>query len=297
MGNTIICLDESQKIRNLVQPLIIKTIQEMAAETENQKLLPHRNNFYTIFWVQQGEGTYLIDFVKHTIQPNTIYFLGQEQIHHPQLHPQTQGFVVLFNEDFLIQSGLYIEFINHLSCFDRYDAVKPLQIGEDTAKLFHQLVKALQRETQKDDEFTVEIAGTLLKLFFLGCKRLYQQHDDTIMTLLGDNRAVSIVQEFKTLVNLHFSTNHKVSEYADMMNLTASYLNQTIKQEAGFTPKDYIVQRIMLEAKKKALLTDLSAKDIANSLGFDDPAHFSKLFKNTENLNFSNFKDSYLATL
>jgi AraC-like DNA-binding protein len=297
MLNHIVCLDDIQRIVNLSAPLVIKTMEQISLEYANEDILPHRHNFYTIIFVQQAQGHHLIDFTDYAIQPNTIYFISSEQIHHLKLAPNPQGYVIMFNDDFLVQSGLYIEFIHQLGFFYQITYTEPLQISEDITKLLHQLVKALHRETLKLDEFTHEIAGTLLKVFLLACRRIYKQQDETIMKTLPTNRAFNIVKEFKTLVNLHFATKHKVSDYAEMMNFTASYLNQTIKQETGVTPKDFIIQRIMVEAKKKALFTDMSAKEIANSLGFDDPAHFSKLFKNTESINFSNFRDVYLSNL
>jgi AraC family transcriptional activator of pobA len=297
MLNPIICLDDIQRIENLPQPLVIKTLQEVEIEYSEKNILPHRQNFYTIVLVQSAEGEHLIDFTTYKIQPNTIYFISQEQIYHVKLKPNPRGFMLMFNDDFLIQSGIYTEFMTQLSFFYTVNSNEPLQITEEISKLYHQIVKALYRETEKFDEFTNEITGTLLKLFFLGCQRIYKTHHEILMTNANINRAFSIVQEFKMLVNLHFATKHKVSDYATLMNLTGSYLNQTIKQEIDATPKDLITQRIMLEAKKLALFTEMSAKDIATSLGFDDPAHFSKLFKNTEKINFSNFRENYVNML
>jgi AraC family transcriptional activator of pobA len=295
MPNPIICLDDIQRIENLPQPLVVKTLLQIEAEYAEKTILPHRQQFYTIVLVQQAQGEHLIDFTTYQIKPNTIYFINQEQIYHIRLQPNPKGFVVMFNYDFLLQSGIYTEFIHQLGVFYDFDTNEPITISEEISKLFHQMIKALHRETESTDEFTNEIAGSLLRLFFLGCKRIHKAHNDTLMTNI--NRAFNIVKEFKALVNLHFANKHKVSDYAEMMGLTASYLNQTIKQEANITPKDIIIQRIMLEAKKLALFTEMSGKDIANSLGFDDPAHFSKLFKNTENINFSNFRENYMNSL
>ncbi len=297
MLNHIICLDDIQRITNLSAPLVIKTMEQINGEYSQEALLPHRHNFYTIIWVKEAEGEHLIDFTNYIVQPNTLYFISQEQIHHLKLKNNPQGFVIMFNDDFLVQCGLYIEFIHRLGFFYQSTIVEPLQLSDEITDFLHQLVVRLQNETESLDEFTHETAATLLKLFLLTCKRIAQKQDDTLMKRLPTNRAFNIVKEFKVLVNQHFITKHKVSDYAEMMDFTASYLNQTIKQEGGITPKDFIIQRIMVEAKKMALFTEMSAKEVANALGFDDPAHFSKLFKNTEGINFSNFREIYLALL
>ena len=63
-----------------------------------------------------------------------------------------------------------------------------------------------------------------------------------------------------------------------------------MKSTIGKTAKEFIIQRIMLEAKRLGLHTNMSTKEIAYSLGYDDPSHFSKLFKKTESLAFSEFR-------
>ena len=53
-----------------------------------------------------------------------------------------------------------------------------------------------------------------------------------------------------------------------------------------------ILNRIMLEAKRFATYSETSVKEVAYNLGFEDPAHFSKLFKNQEGLGFTEFRAS-----
>jgi AraC-like DNA-binding protein len=59
---------------------------------------------------------------------------------------------------------------------------------------------------------------------------------------------------------------------------------------SGFTASYHIQQRIVLEAKRRAIFNGDSMKQIAYCLGFCDPAHFSKYFKNSSGTNFTDFK-------
>jgi AraC-like DNA-binding protein len=47
----------------------------------------------------------------------------------------------------------------------------------------------------------------------------------------------------------------------------------------------------MLEAKRYAGFADITAKEVAYTLGFDDPSHFSKLFRQQQNQSFSEFRE------
>ncbi|WP_409998185.1 helix-turn-helix domain-containing protein [Escherichia coli] len=46
----------------------------------------------------------------------------------------------------------------------------------------------------------------------------------------------------------------------------------------------------MREAKRMAIYSETSMKEIAYSLGFDNLAHFSKFFKNNSGSSFSNYR-------
>ena len=60
----------------------------------------------------------------------------------------------------------------------------------------------------------------------------------------------------------------------------------------GLTAKEYVQNRIILEAKREAYFTDRTGKEVAYYLGFEDPAHFSKFFKNCTGISFSEFRSS-----
>jgi len=53
-----------------------------------------------------------------------------------------------------------------------------------------------------------------------------------------------------------------------------------------------IQERIITEAKRLFYYTDKSVKEIADELGFEEVAHFSKFFKNCTNQTPSDIKKS-----
>jgi AraC-like DNA-binding protein len=135
-----------------------------------------------------------------------------------------------------------------------------------------------------------EAIGSLLKLFLLECRRI----SDTIPAERKQRTHAggTLVKQFKDLLDNHFTHWHKVAEYAKSLHITPNYLNELVSQETGKSAKDMILNRIMLEAKRFATYSETSVKEVAYNLGFDDPAHFSKLFKSQENQGFTDFRAS-----
>ena len=81
-----------------------------------------------------------------------------------------------------------------------------------------------------------------------------------------------------------------VTAYADQLCVTPNHLSVSIKRETGRPASDHIRQRIMQEAQRLVAAHDAPLKEIAYQLGFEDVAHFSKLFKRCHGVSFSSFK-------
>lgn len=73
--------------------------------------------------------------------------------------------------------------------------------------------------------------------------------------------------------------NKKASEYAKELQISSRTLNDIVKKNANMTTSDYINSKIIYEAKRLLLFSDLSIKDIAYKLDFIDIGYFSRFFK------------------
>ena len=112
-----------------------------------------------------------------------------------------------------------------------------------------------------------------------------------MLNLPIQNPQSKIVKDFKNLLERNYSRYHKVSDYAGQLHLSANYLNEVIKDETRHSAKDFIQDRIILEAKRLATHSDISLKETAFQLGFDDPSHFSKFFRNCTAGDFTTFRN------
>jgi YesN/AraC family two-component response regulator len=131
-----------------------------------------------------------------------------------------------------------------------------------------------------------EILRGYLNLFILYLSRLTNdvQQKDALTT------KTILVNRFYRLVERDFKTKKMVKQYADELSISSNYLNSIIKDISGWSARRHIQQRVVLEAKRRAIFEGGSLKEIAYYLGFGDCAHFSKYFKNTSGKNFTDFK-------
>ncbi len=104
-----------------------------------------------------------------------------------------------------------------------------------------------------------------------------------------------LLRQFNLLVERNFRQEHEVNFYAAALYKSPKTLSNTFARFQSGSPLQIIHRRLILEAKRLLGFTELSVKEIANSLGFEDAAHFTKFFKNHLKISPSDFKKSGAA--
>jgi len=84
---------------------------------------------------------------------------------------------------------------------------------------------------------------------------------------------------FRDLLEGHFQKTKSVSAYAELMAVSEKRLNHATTNVLGKTPKQMIDDKILLEAKRLLAHSNQSVKQIAVSLGYDEPTYFIRYFK------------------
>lgn len=268
---------------------ISKTMQQIDAEENDQLHQPHRHDYYSIIWVVRASGVHHIDFKSYPVKNQTIYFISPGQVHHLQLKSKPEGYVFLFTPDFLEASGIPQSFLSSLELFFACDEVKPIRPGLRETEEITLYAEQILTEFNGEQYLKQETIATWLKLFLICCRRIQAKSDRPSNPLLS--RGSKIVRDFKLALELNYHRFHKVHEYARILHLSSNYLNEVIKEETGKSVKDFIQDRILLEAKRLAAHADISLKEASSTLGFDDPAHFSKFFINCSKISFTAFRE------
>ncbi|MEB3799972.1 AraC family transcriptional regulator [Flavobacterium columnare] len=75
------------------------------------------------------------------------------------------------------------------------------------------------------------------------------------------------------------TSEHQPNFYAQKLNLTTRELTLLIKSKTGKTTQKVLHEKLIALAKSKLFNSNLSVKEIAYELGFEDPLYFSRIFK------------------
>lgn len=93
------------------------------------------------------------------------------------------------------------------------------------------------------------------------------------------NRAWTLINDFIGLLDRHYASHHDVAFYAGCLNVTPNYLNILSRRFVGTTAKEQINLQICLVAKMLLETTNLSVKQIAERLHYDDPSYLCRIFR------------------
>ena len=87
-----------------------------------------------------------------------------------------------------------------------------------------------------------------------------------------------LFRRFEALLELHHLERWSVSRYAGALSVTATHLNRVTRAATGDTASHLILHRLIREARRNLVYTNLPVSTIAYALGFDDPAYFSRVY-------------------
>lgn len=92
-------------------------------------------------------------------------------------------------------------------------------------------------------------------------------------------RSSILIYKFMNLIMEHGAENRNVNFYADKLCITPFYLYKVAVKEWRITPKELIDNYVIAEIKILLTTTDLSIKEIAERLHFEDASYLNRFFK------------------
>nr|WP_321373164.1 helix-turn-helix transcriptional regulator [uncultured Bacteroides sp.] len=255
----------------------IKKLEDLYRMKHGESDIPHRHDYYTIIFFEKGEGTHIVDFTEYQIEDNSIYFIVPGQMHQVIPTSEPKGWTMKFTDEFLIANSISDKLINGIYLFNEFGQSPPLSINEAQMSVYLNIISQIDYFSESLESYTQEAIGALMKLFFIQSNNHCSlQKNDNPQLMETTNQLLHL---FKQLLNKHYTSMHMVSDYANKLNVTADYLNKTVKSITGKSAKDHIQSKIIIEAKRSLLFTEISSKELAYELGFEESAHFNNFFK------------------
>jgi AraC-like DNA-binding protein len=96
-------------------------------------------------------------------------------------------------------------------------------------------------------------------------------------------------------IHKNFNLDISVKQLASMEHLSISRYRTIFKKCTGFSPLNYIIALRIKKACELIIQTDLSIKEIAESVGYHDQLYFSRIFKSRTGIAANCYKKNYCS--
>ena len=244
-----------------------------------EEFAPNRLNFYVVALNRNGTAKKNIGLLEYDIQPLTIHFLAPGTVHTlTDLSTDIDGFYICFTSEFYYRFCIDQNWLSKLP-FYQNEGIPLFQLPIGDFDMLGHLFQNIYKEQQQRQVDSNELIWTWLQQIHLLTKRFFQKNIvEESSNIKIDNRS-ALVRRFKKLVDKFFIEKKLIAEYADELLISPPYLSEIVKNQTGQSPIFWLHQRIYLESKYYLAHTNLSAKEIAQTLDFSSAAHFSKFFK------------------
>ncbi|MFK8101137.1 MAG: helix-turn-helix domain-containing protein [Saprospiraceae bacterium] len=266
----------------------IKRMETIYEKNDGQTDEPHRHDYFIVLLVETAAGKHLIDFNEFALEDRQLWFISPGQVHQVIERKKSVGIALSFSRQFMLENGIDYRFIEDLYLFHDFGYTPPLQLTPEELEELQGIAEKMLAYFHSDKKFRYHAVGAWLKLLLI--------HSHSICALQQESNtqkvqaSVTLLRNFKALLEENYERWHQVQQYAQALNITADYLNSSIKSLTGKSTKEHIQGRIMVAAKRLLRFSDFPMKTIAYQLGFSEPANFSQFFKKCTGIAPSKFR-------
>ncbi|MRX40258.1 helix-turn-helix domain-containing protein [Flavobacterium sp. LC2016-23] len=240
----------------------------------------------TLIWNKGDEMKIMIDKVEYNLSRNDVIFLTEfHKI--DSLNLDSVRFL-RWNQSFFCPINHDNEVGSKGLLFFGATGVPIVKIIENEIKHLENYWENFSNEMSSSDSLQKDMLQSILKQILIFCARNLKKsaHYDQL-----EKSQVDIIREFNFLVEGHFSKHHDVAFYASKLNKSPKTLSNLFAMVSSRPPITIIHDRIMLHARRQINYTNLSIKEIAYDLGYEDIQTFSRFFKNREGVSPMQYRE------
>lgn len=231
-----------------------------------------RPNFYGIFFFTKAEGVVVIDQQQVEVEGhNVLFYYPYQQL---SLKGDIEGIFVQFHPDFFCidihakdigcQGLLFNNFFNDflLKCS-----------AKEFKKLFA-FCSVLEKELRKNNIGQLDMVASQLKIFLIHAVRFKLEKQEEELPFKDE-----LHYRIEKLIETNFASESSPDFYAEKLEVSLTKFNRLCQKYFQNSFVTILTLKKVATAKNKLFLTNLSIKDIAYAIGFNDPLYFSRVFR------------------
>lgn len=248
------------------------------------KFAPHRHaRLHQILLIESGGGQATLEGRTHALRPMRVVNVPMGHIHGFSFKRGTQGWVVTFAAEMLDEVLTPSEGLRRMLAQSLVLRGTP-QIRTIMKQIFEEFAGRSFARAHV-------LRGLSAILIGLVAREIAAHGKTSSRPMRAD-----LFNQFEALLEQHFREHWTVSDYADALSITPTHLSRLSRSATGRAASHAIVDRIVREARRNLVYTNLPVSTIAYALGFNDPAYFTRVFSAATGLSPRTYRDEIHRT-
>lgn len=235
-----------------------------------------------------------VDFNHYKTEAPTLFFLTYQYLDIKN-ESSNEASLLYYNRDFYCIQIHDKEVACDGLLFHNIFEIPKVDLDDSETIIIKNLFQNIKEELEWKESSSEEMIRTYLKQIIIRATRKWKKQNLDNDTVKIPSNELDVFRDFSRHLEIHFREKHNVSDYAKLLHLAPKTLTHKFKSLNLESPNQFIINRILLEAKRLLFYTDKPVKEIAYNLGYEDPAYFNRLFTNKIGNTPTNFKKNYTS--
>jgi AraC family transcriptional activator of pobA len=241
-------------------------------------LAPHRHaRLHQVVLIERGGGEASLDGRVHALRPMHMVNVPVGDVHGYSFIPGTQGWVLTIAAEVLDETLLGSEGLRGV--------LSQSAVLRGTAQIRAAMKQIFAEHAGRSFGRAHVLRALSSALIGLVAREL------ALKTHEGTGADPELFRRFEALLETRHRERWSVADYAKALSVTPTHLNRVTRAATGDTASHLILNRMIREARRNLVYTNLPVSTIAYALGFDDPAYFSRVYAAATGLSPRAFRD------
>ncbi|HZX18480.1 MAG TPA: helix-turn-helix domain-containing protein [Pseudomonas sp.] len=245
------------------------------------EIKPHRHgDLVQLLYVQGGSAELEVEGVVNRVQQPALQVVPALSVHGFRFSQDIQGHVLSLALPLVEQLGTVLDSppLARAACYPAGEQRRYLDA------LFDSIAEEYNTQQPGRELMLQSLISALL--VWVGRRSQALAYAETQV----QDRGREHLQRFTRLLESHFREHRPIEQYASELGISAAHLNALCRRLAGQSALQLINQRLLLEAKRCLVYTAMTINQVSDSLGFSEPAYFSRFFKRGSGLSPKAFR-------
>jgi AraC family transcriptional activator of pobA len=228
-------------------------------------LAVHRHaRLHQVLLIERGGGEATLDGRAVALKPGQIVNVPVGHVHGFGFEPHTQGWVLTIAAEILDEALLAAEGLR--------GALSQSAVVRGTPQIRTMMKQIFAEHAAREFGRAHVLRALSSAMMGLVARALASESGG------GGPAQTGLFRRFEALLEQHHLERWSVADYAKALSITPTHLNRVTRAATGDTASHLILNRLIREARRNLVYTNLPVSTIAYTLGFEDPAYFSRIY-------------------